>query len=97
LDVKNELHESRAFTDGTARLIDEEVQRILREAQDRAYQLLADHRDQLELLTTALMEREELDRDDGQRKGSRAGFGRKGVGRDSCRGWSKSLTADPPG
>jgi cell division protease FtsH len=59
-----ELHESRDFSDGTAKLIDEEVQRILREAEDRAYQLLSEHRDKLELLTGALMEREELDRDD---------------------------------
>ena len=59
-----ELHDARDFSDGTARLIDEEVQRILREAEERAYRLLADHRDQLELLTATLMEREELDRDD---------------------------------
>jgi len=59
-----ELHESRDFSDGTARLIDEEVQRILREAEERAYQLLKDHRDQLELLAAALLEREELDRGD---------------------------------
>lgn len=40
------------------------MQRILREAKERAYQFLKDHRDQLEQLTAALMEREELDRDD---------------------------------
>jgi cell division protease FtsH len=40
------------------------VLRILREAEERAYQLLKDHRDQLELLAAALLEREELDRDD---------------------------------
>ena len=59
-----ELHESRDFSDGTARVIDEEVQRIVREAEERAYQLLADNRDKLDLLTSALIEREELDRDD---------------------------------
>jgi len=62
-----ELHDARDFSDGTARLIDEEVQRILREAEERAYRLLADHREQLELLTMALLEREELDRDDVER------------------------------
>jgi cell division protease FtsH len=59
-----ELHDARDFSDGTARLIDEEVQRLLREAEERAYRLLADNRDMLERLTVALIEREELDRDD---------------------------------
>jgi cell division protease FtsH len=58
------LHEARDFSDGTAKLIDEEVQRILREAEERAYQLLEEHREQLDKLTEALLEREELDRDD---------------------------------
>jgi cell division protease FtsH len=59
-----ELHEARDFSDGTARLIDEEIQRILREAEERAYRLLSDNRDKLELLAAELIEREELDRDD---------------------------------
>jgi cell division protease FtsH len=59
-----ELHEARDFSDGTAKLIDEEVQRILREAEERAYHLLEEHREQLDKLTEALLEREELDRDD---------------------------------
>jgi cell division protease FtsH len=59
-----ELHETRDFSDGTAKVIDEEVQRMLREAEERAYKLLNDHRDQLDKLADALLEREELDRDD---------------------------------
>jgi cell division protease FtsH len=59
-----ELHESRDFSDLTARVIDEEVQKIVREAEERAHRLLADNRDKLETLTAALIEREELDRDD---------------------------------
>jgi cell division protease FtsH len=59
-----ELHEARDFSDGTAKLIDEEVQRILREAEERAYRLLQDHRADLDRLAGALLEREELDRDD---------------------------------
>jgi ATP-dependent Zn protease len=31
---------------------------------ERVYRLLSDHRDRLETLTAALLEREELDRDD---------------------------------
>ena len=61
---RRQPHEAREFGDGTTKLIDEEVQRILREAEERAYQLLKDHLDPLELLTAALMEWEELDRDD---------------------------------
>ena len=59
-----EIHEARDFSEGTARLIDEEVQRIVREAEERAYQLLAENRDKLESLTSELIEREELDRDE---------------------------------
>jgi cell division protease FtsH len=59
-----ELHEARDFSDGTAKLIDEEVQRILREAEERAYRLLQDHRADLDKLAEALLEREELDRDE---------------------------------
>ncbi len=62
-----ELHEARDFSDGTAKLIDEEIQRIIREAEERAYQLLGDNRDKLERLTAELMEREELDEDDVQK------------------------------
>ena len=43
-----------------AQLIDEEVGRILREADDRAYRLLEEHRDELERVTEALIEREVL-------------------------------------
>src|SRR5690606_10250330 len=43
-----ELSESRDFSDGTAQIIDEEVRRILREADERAYQILINHREQLD-------------------------------------------------
>ncbi len=59
-----EIHESRDFSDGTAQLIDEEVQRILVDAEERAKNLIIKYREQLESLTQALLEREELDRDD---------------------------------
>ena len=41
-------------------IIDEEVARILREADDHAFRLLEEHRDALERLTEALVEREVL-------------------------------------
>jgi cell division protease FtsH len=55
-----EMTESRDHSEHTAQIIDEEVGRILREADDRAYRLLEEHRDELERLTEALIEREVL-------------------------------------
>jgi cell division protease FtsH len=55
-----EMTESRDHSEHTAQLIDEEVSRILREADNRAYHLLEERRDDLEKLTEALIEREVL-------------------------------------
>ena len=59
-----EIHESRDFSDGTASLIDTEVRRILREADQRAYDLIVEHRNELEKLVEALLLQEELDREE---------------------------------
>ncbi len=59
-----ELQEPRDFSEGTANAIDEEVQKLLREADERAYFLLDQNRDKLEALVDALLEREELLRDE---------------------------------
>jgi cell division protease FtsH len=55
-----EMSEPRDHSEHTAQLVDEEVGRILREADERAYRLLEGHRDELERLTEALIEREVL-------------------------------------
>ncbi|TWU03949.1 ATP-dependent zinc metalloprotease FtsH [Neorhodopirellula pilleata] len=55
-----EIHQSRQFSEHTQELIDEEVARILLEADQKAEQLLREHRGQLETITRALLEREEL-------------------------------------
>ncbi len=55
-----EMSETRDHSEHTAQLIDEEVGRILREADDRAYRILEEHREELERLTEALIEREVL-------------------------------------
>jgi cell division protease FtsH len=55
-----EMSETRDHSEHTAQLIDEEVSRILREADDRAYRMLEEHRDELERLAEALIEREVL-------------------------------------
>jgi cell division protease FtsH len=59
-----EIQEQRDFSDGTARIIDEEVQKLLREADERAYELLAANRTRLDSLVEALLEREELLKDE---------------------------------
>jgi cell division protease FtsH len=56
-----EIHEQRDFSEGTAKIIDEEVQRILSEAEGRAGELLKANRDKLDRLTEALLVHEELD------------------------------------
>jgi cell division protease FtsH len=58
-----EITEHRDFSEGTARIIDEEVQRILLEAESRATALLSLHRDDLNTLAKALLVQEELDKD----------------------------------
>jgi cell division protease FtsH len=55
-----EIAEPRDFSEGTAQIVDEEVQRFLREADQRAYELLDQNRDKLELLVEALLQKEEL-------------------------------------
>ncbi len=55
-----EIHQQRQFSEHTQELIDEEVARILLEADQKAEQLLREHRGELEKITRALLEREEL-------------------------------------
>jgi cell division protease FtsH len=55
-----EIAETRDFSEGTAALIDQEVLRILREADNRAYMHMVDHREMLERLTEALVVHEEM-------------------------------------
>jgi cell division protease FtsH len=59
-----EIHEQRQFSEQTAHMIDEEIQRFLAEAQKHADATLAAHRDQLDKLSQGLIAEEILDRDD---------------------------------
>src|SRR5579884_40669 len=59
-----EIQEPRDFSEGTAQVIDEEVQRILREADQQAYDLLEKNRADLDLLAETLLQKEELQRDE---------------------------------
>ena len=56
-----EMAEPRRFSEHTARVIDEEVVRILREASELAERMLTEHRAQLDQLAGALVESETLD------------------------------------
>jgi cell division protease FtsH len=48
----------------TQQLVDEEVRHIIEQAHEQVTQLMSDHRDQLEALASALLERETLEQDD---------------------------------
>ena len=54
---------SRPFAEATQRLIDEEVSKLLREAEQRAVTVITQHRDQLNQLASLLVEEETVDGD----------------------------------
>jgi cell division protease FtsH len=59
-----DLVHTRDYSDDTARVIDEEVERILREEEDRARKVLTEHRAGLEAVAHALRVEETLDGDE---------------------------------
>ena len=61
LFLGREVNRSQDISEDTARRIDEEVSRMLREAHARAVEILQKHRDKLDILTQLLLERETLD------------------------------------
>jgi cell division protease FtsH len=56
-----DLMHTRDYSDETSRVIDEEVERILRQAEDRAMEVLKEHRPGLEYVAGALLEHETID------------------------------------
>jgi cell division protease FtsH len=58
-----DLMQTREYADETAKVIDGEVERILREQEARAIEVLTLHRRGLEAVTTALLEHETIDGD----------------------------------
>lgn len=58
-----ELAQPRDFSEFTARVIDEEVQRIITEQENRTLELLSKNRVKLDILAAALIEYETLDRE----------------------------------
>ena len=59
-----ELVQRRDVSEHTAQQVDQEIKRVLNEAHERARSILADHRDLLERIAQALLERETLDATD---------------------------------
>ena len=57
----DDLMHSRDYSDETARVIDEEVEGILREQEERCRQTLTEHRLALDLVARALLEHETID------------------------------------
>ncbi|MBS0652065.1 MAG: ATP-dependent zinc metalloprotease FtsH [Verrucomicrobia bacterium] len=57
-------YHEKAYSEATAKVIDDEVRKILDEAHVRARELIESHRDQVQLMTEMLMEFETLDRED---------------------------------
>jgi cell division protease FtsH len=56
-----EMAQQRDFSEHTAELVDEEVRKLVRSLERRAEELLTEHRDQLEELARALLEREVIE------------------------------------
>ena len=56
-----DLMHTRDYSDETARVIDEEVEKVLRDMEDRCRQILVDHRNGLDLVARALLEHETID------------------------------------
>jgi cell division protease FtsH len=57
----DDLMHTRDYSDETARVIDEEVEKILREQEDRCRAVLSEHRNALDLVARALLEHETID------------------------------------
>jgi cell division protease FtsH len=55
------MSSQREYSDDTAKLLDEEIARILNEQEQRAHNLLSEHRRGLELIAEALLENETID------------------------------------
>jgi cell division protease FtsH len=55
-----EITQRREYSESTAREVDEEIRSILEEAYNRAVEILRDHREGLDRIVDALMEREDI-------------------------------------
>jgi cell division protease FtsH len=59
-----EIQQARDFSEGIAQVVDEEIQKLLREADERAFDLLQKHRTTLDQMVQALIDNDELQKAD---------------------------------
>jgi cell division protease FtsH len=59
-----EMHDQRQYSEETAHIIDQEVQKILNKASEAATQMLTENREELDRLAETLLERETLNSDE---------------------------------
>lgn len=57
-------YHEKNYSEETAKIIDQEVRKLLDEAHDKAQQMIEDNKDKVQLMTDMLIEFETLDRDD---------------------------------
>jgi cell division protease FtsH len=59
-----DMTKAREFSEHTARIIDEEVEKQIKQSEIETYQLLSDHQEQLECLAKDLLKHETLEADE---------------------------------
>ncbi|QDU37871.1 ATP-dependent zinc metalloprotease FtsH [Maioricimonas rarisocia] len=59
-----EMHEQRKYSEETAHVIDQEIQRFLNGAHEKATQILTEHRERLDQIAKGLVEKEVLGKDE---------------------------------
>jgi cell division protease FtsH len=87
----DDLMHSRDYSDETARVIDEEVERILREQEERCRQVIHEHRNGLDLVARSLLEHETIDGAEVERL---VELGRSGTQADEVFGERELLRSD---
>ncbi len=60
----SEIHEQRDYSDKTAELIDQEIKRLIGEAETRAKEVLTNNKEKLEKMVAVLMEKETMEQDE---------------------------------
>jgi len=96
LFLGREVNRTQSFSEETARRIDAEISRILREAYAEATRLLREYRDRLDLMARLLLERETLSGADVEDI-VRLGRLRSDEERDAVPTASEPAAASPPG
>jgi cell division protease FtsH len=95
----DDLMHSRDYSDETARVIDEEVERILREEEDRCRKTLNEYRAGLDAVAQALLDRETLDAEEvanlvDTAMGHKVGGPRKIIHADGTEEWADEPIED---